>query len=286
MNVNTPPGIKGNSPVAAKFAIRFIALADLCPEGKLLKASDGPRRVECKRKKGITDLTLKILLRDFSMGQPILHVTARIASSTEGAAVSLYDVAGRTPSEFITRRDEKYLSAMLTWAEGALPTAPPVQATSKVEAWTKDYTHLFAILTGCSFATARKRLNTNYFANQEENSISERLDALLTLMREEGSILFFDWKEDERRGLIEDTANRRKAKKSEACNLGDNLSPTEWLEQFRLFLDRQGQSLVAIESAMDADIIAIVARSKLEELTRLLRLLDLQLSIDVDPQAI
>jgi hypothetical protein len=273
--------IKTNIPVVAQFAARFIALAGYCPEGKQLKVADGPRRIECKRKKGITDLAVKIVSTGLR-----LHVVVRVAPSEEGILVSLHKIYDGKPLAGLGPRDEKYLSGMLNWAEQVLPTASPVQPTSKVDAWRKDYADLYAILTGCSRATARKRLNTGFFVDQEETSSDERIEALLMLMREEDSLLCFDWKEDQRYTLLEDLANKRRIKKTAACDLGDDLSPDEWLVQFRQFLDQQDQCLVGIESQMDADIIGIAACNDLVDLSRLLRLSGRRLVMDVDPQPV
>lgn len=276
--------MKTNSAIADRYAPRLIALANCCPEGMQLKAAEGPRRAECRRKKSVVDISLKIMLRDDTLGELVLYATARIETTPECTQLELLSASGRKPSNFFTERQEKFLSGLLTWAESALSAAIPTTTQSKATATPlkKDCIALYAILSGCPPATTRKRLNERFFSDHEESRPAESILALIDLLRDEDAIALFDWKEDERLELIKDMAKKRGVR---IPTTGKTPQPPQAeLEALRAALTQAGLSLVAIDSGMDADLIGIAAKNDIAPLANLLAQADLRLTGDIDPR--
>src|SRR5574343_23357 len=275
--------IRANSALAKRFAPRLIALAERCPEGKLVKAAAGQQRAECKRRGGISELNFKLMLRDDTMGDLMLNATVTIAAEADGMTVSLMHGNARRSTEFFTQRQEKFLSATLSWAEHALPAATPEAPSRKAATWQKDCVALYTLLSGRSPATARKRLNEGFFADVGEAGMSQRTDALLERLRDDNHLAQFDWKEDERLAGIEAIEKKRGVTMSPERNAGDDTSAAARFATVRQLLDQQGFCLIAIESGMDADLFAVAARQDLEALAALLLPADRALSVDVYP---
>lgn len=267
--------ITTDNPLAQKLAGRFATLAESCAKGKLLRAVEGLRVAECKRSADTTVITLKLLIEN------VQHFSGHLKHTETGLAFSLHSANNKEAIQGLNSKREKYLLGLLSWAETALASASPAPSNVAAHAWKKPLFELHTLLTGLSAATSRKRLNGAFFPEHEYAPHDARLDALLYQLAEDGYLLTFDWKEDERFGLIEALANQRRLKGTPASHLACVTPPRLRAMQLHAFLAAQGLSLVSIESGADTEIIGIAARADLEQLRTTLHACGRRLWLDV-----
>lgn len=246
----------GRSDLADRYADRVLALVAHCPVGKALKARDNNRSADCSRSRDGAELSLKTALRDDVLGHALLHARFRVRMPRTGAtSVTLHHLAGRRETADLTARQEKYLSALMLWAEQVLPTASPVAKAARMPAWQKQFAELYHHLSGLSVAAARRRLREGFVVDQEDATPRTRMGAFLDLLRDEGWVALVDWKEETVDAIILDLA---------ACRM----RPAGPLD--RAAIAAAGYAVVQLEDGSDDAVIAIVAHDDVAAVEALL----------------
>lgn len=239
-----------------RHAGRVLALVGHCPVGKSLKLRDGERFVQCTRTGQGAELILKMGLRSDVSGAALLHARFRVRFGAEGEpGLSLHHLEGRRETASLTGRQEKYLAALLTWAEQVLPTAAPVARTIRTPAWHRSFAELYHFLSGRSLPVARRRLGDGFFMDQQDAPPAMRIEALLDMLREEGSVALVDWEEETVEDILCQLAEQRLGARCPAD---------------RAMLSDRGYDVVMLEDGSDHYVMALVARDQVATVERLL----------------
>ncbi|WP_448664639.1 hypothetical protein ACG3SL_08205 [Sphingomonas sp. CJ20] len=245
----------GHFDLANHYADRVLALVGHCPVGQSLKARDNNRIAECTRTRDGAELSLKIALRCDVLGHALLHARFRLRLPRKGeASITLHHQAGRRETEDLTARQEKYLSALMLWAEQVLPAAEPVAKAARIPAWQKQFAELHHLLSGLSVAAARRRLRDGFFVDQEDSPETARMGAFLEVLRDEGWVALVDWNEETVDDMILDLA---------ACRMRPS-GPID-----RAAVAAAGYDVVKMDDGSDGLIFAIVARDEVPAVGRL-----------------
>lgn len=256
-----------NSDLARRYAPRVLALVGQCPEGATQKVRDGQRLAQCTRTGANAELTVKMGLRSDVSGAALLHARFRIVFGAGGAAsLSLHHLEGRRETDGLTRRQEQYLAALLTWVEQALPATVPTPSGTRTPTWQRAYADLYALLSGGSTATARRRLREAWFVDQEDAAEPARMDAFLDLMREEGRVAMVDWREETIDALTADVVRRRLPER-----------PALWAD--RTALAAAGYAVAMLDDGSDGSAIAVIATDQVEMLRTLLARLGVHVTV-------
>lgn len=249
------------SDLADRYARRVLALIGHCPVGKSLKAQDTGRFADCSRKRGKAELRLKVGLRSDVTGRALLHARFRIGFPFgRRPVVVLHHLEGRRETDELTVRQEKFLSALMTWAEQVLPDVTPTEPDPRTPLWQRQFAELYHRLSGRSLASARRRLREGFFVDQEDTSESMRIDSFLELLSEEGWVALVDWKEETVDELVQEIARQRLA--AARVRSVDTIDPASLAEA--------GYAIVSLEDGSDGSTIAIAARDDIETVAQLL----------------
>lgn len=249
------------SDLADRYARRVLALIGHCPVGKSLKAQDTGRFADCSRKRGKAELRLKVGLRSDVTGRALLHARFRIGFPFgREPVVVLHHLEGRRETDELTVRQEKFLSALMTWAEQVLPDVTPTEPGPRTPLWQRQFAELYHRLSGRSLASARRRLREGFFVDQEDTSESMRIDSFLELLSEEGWVALVDWKEETIDELVQEIARQRLA--AARVRSVDTIDPASLAEA--------GYAIVSLEDGSDGSTIAILARDDIETVAQLL----------------
>jgi len=257
--------LQTNSPLAASLADRLLTLFSLCPDGRMLKARDRERLVECWRDSSISELTVRMMLTSDVTGHPILDAVARLDRTDESGRLSLYRRHGERIIESFTKKEERYLAALLSWAEPALRAAKPTARTRQALPWQRDLIRLMTCLSDQSRPTAARRLQALFNALSGIDDPKQRFEDFLNILCADGWLIQLDWKEEEPeqlQGLL-----HRRFGNSPVLRAG---SPANMIEQVAAWLAERSHHLLEIESGTDAHLLAVVCNDRAEEAGRLL----------------
>lgn len=253
--------IDGHSELAKRYAGRIQTLIGHCPVGKSLKVRDKERLVQCSRRADSAELDLKMELRSDVSGAALLHARFRLHVPPGcDARISLHHLEGRRETETLTGRQEKYLSALLVWAEQVLPTASPHAPGPGLSPWQRQFAELYHRLSGVSVPVARRRLRESFFVDQEDAPDSVRMEAFLDMLREEGWVALVDWREDTVDEIVLQLAEQRLASL--------RLQPAGPID--RAVLAAVGYVVVRLEDGSDQAVMALVANEEVAPVEHLL----------------
>lgn len=257
--------LQTNSPLTASLADRLLALLSLCPDGQMLKARNRERLVECWRDGSISELTVRMMLTSDVTGHPILDAVARLDRTDESGRLSLYRRHGERTVESFTKKEERYLAALLSWAEPALRAAEPTARTRQAPPWQRDLIRLMTCLSGQSRPTAARRLQALFNTLTGVDDPKQRFEDFLNSLCADGWLIQLDWKEEEPeqlQGLL-----HRRFGNSPVLRAG---TPANMIEQAAAWLADRSHHLLEIESGTDAHLLAVVGNDRAEEAGRLL----------------
>lgn len=257
--------LQTNSPLAASLADRLLALFILCPDGRMLKARNRERLVECWRDGSISELTFRMMLTSDVTGHPILDAVARLDRTDESGRLSLYRRYGERIIESFTKKEERYLAALLSWAEPALRAAKPTARSRQALPWQRDLIRLVTCLSDQSRPTATKRLQALFNALSGIDDPKQRFEDFLSILCTDGWLIQLDWKEEEPeqlQGLL-----HRRFGNSPVLRAG---APACMIEQVAAWLADRSHHLLEIESGTDAHLLTVVCKDRAEEAGRLL----------------
>lgn len=251
-----------SSEAARRHVERVLPLVALCPDRKALKVRDKERIAECTRDGATARLTLKMGLRSDVTGAALLHAIFRVTTAPDGSRdVSLHHLEGKREIDELTNRQERYLSALLTWAERVLPTARPVARPDGPPPWQRDFAALYGHLSGCSAAVALRRLRDGFFADQEDvEQDTARMDAFLEVLRDEERVVLVDHGEETIDALAAYLAEQRLDVPCEGFGSSE----------LHALVAEAGLTFVALEDGSDGGALAIVPVAHLDTVEALL----------------
>lgn len=256
--------LQTNSPLATSLGDRLLNLFDLCPDGKMLKARARERIVECWREGGICELTFKMMLVSDVTGYPILDAVARLDRTGQSERLTLHRRQGDLIIEGFTKKEERYLGALLSWAETALRAAKPTAKTRRALPWQRDFIKLLTCLTGQSQPAAAMRLE-HLFGSHSASPPQQRFEALLDMLCAERWMIQLDWKEEEPDQLRDLLVHRLGGTPTLRAGPLESM-----IEQAATWLADRNHHLLEVESGMDAHLLAVVPHGKADEALQLL----------------
>jgi hypothetical protein len=261
---NPTRNLRTNSSLATSLSDRLLNLFALCPDGKMLRARARERIVECWREGGTCELTFKMMLVSDVTGYPILDAVARLDGTGQSERLTLHRRQGDLIIERFTKKEERYLAALLSWAETALRAAKPTAKTRRALPWQRDLIKLLTCLTGQSQPAAAMRLE-HLFASHSASHPQQRSEALLDMLCAEGWMIQLDWKEKEPDQLRDLLGHRLGG--TPILRAGP---PGNMIEQAATWLADRNHHLLEVESGMDAHLLAIVPHDRADEALQLL----------------
>lgn len=200
-------------------------------------------------------------LRSDVSGATLLHARFRLRVSPGGDThISLHHLEGRRETETLTGRQEKYLSALMAWAEQVLPTASPQATGARIAPWQRVFADLYHFLSGASVQVARRGLREGFFVDQEDTPDAMRMETFLDMLREEGWVALVDWQEETVDGIILQLAEQRLA----SLHLRP-AGPTD-----RVMLAAAGYAVVRLEDGSDQAVIALAANDEVASVEHLM----------------
>lgn len=262
--------------MAPDFTNRAIALLALAPPLGLRFVKQTDRFASV-----FADGDTVTLILQITLGQDREVRQFTLSGAREGGAVSLSHCLLHTPSLVstdVSAKDQRYLSALLSWAETALPGGKIRKRPAAPKADFASLRALIDLIIAGDSAAVRDRIFDDVagpVANQDAVPSIDLARQLCTALRDHGWLSQIDWNDDEGGEALNNLHRRRGVEEDFVWTLTDEGDDeeedgvAEMLIAYAAWLRPRGLTLLIPDSEMDSYFALVVPRPLSAKVTKI-----------------